>query len=108
VKGIRESDWKLLRDLKPTLLDRYCARVLDEAARVARGRQGSAHERYLELFEHVRRSDKKLARAFDDLRRSNALLKLAIMHAYGLLTPDEFRQFSDETRETIERITRDA
>jgi hypothetical protein len=104
MKSLSESDWKVLRDLKPALLERYCARALDDIRGAARAQDGEAHERYLGLVELVRRRDKKLARMFDDLRRSNGLLKLALMYESRLLTPEEFRRFGAETRKTIESV----
>ena len=104
MKSIPEPDWKVLRELAPALRDRYCERAMTEIARAASEGEGSAHERYLTLYELVRKSDKRLGRAFDDLRRSNALLKLALMHAYGLLTPEEFRRFGAETRSVVQGV----
>ncbi len=46
----------------------------------------------------------EMAHAFDDLRRSNALVKLSLMRERGLLTDEEFAGFSDETRQSIERL----
>jgi hypothetical protein len=41
---------------------------------------------------------------FDDLRRSNAILKLASWRSKGLLSDEELNRFSEETRLSIERI----
>jgi hypothetical protein len=101
---IRESDWKILRDLKQLALERLCERILGEIAAVAIATSRGAHERYLDVFELIGRRNREIANAFDDLRRSNAIIKLATMRSYGLLTDEEFQRFSDETREIVERI----
>jgi len=60
-----------------------------------------SHERYLNLYQYVQKRDRILASAFDDQRRSNALLKLAAIYAQGLLTEEEFARFTEETRRKI-------
>jgi hypothetical protein len=104
MNSIREADWKILRALEPAALDRYCRRVLGEVASVAAGGDGSAHEQYLELWKLLHSRDKDLALAFDDLRRSNALVKIATMRASDMLTDEEFQRFSPETRNAVELI----
>ena len=45
-----------------------------------------------------------MARAFDDLRRSTALVRLVNLINEGLLTDDELKQFSQELRGRIDAI----
>lgn len=101
---IRESDWKILRDLKPLALERFCERTLGEIAAITIATTKGAHERYLEVFRLIDRRDEELALAFNDLRRSNAILNLATMRSRGLVTDEEFQRFSAETRDVVERI----
>jgi len=101
---IKESDWKLFRQLREVALERFCERVLVEL-RTAAGETGdSFHERYLRVYELIRDRDKSIGWAFNDPRRSNALILLANIKQEGLLTPDEFARFSEQTREAIENI----
>jgi hypothetical protein len=101
---IRESDWKILRDLSKVALERFCERTLGEIAAITIATSRGAHERYLEVFRLIDDRDEELALAFNDLRRSNAIIKLVAMRARGLLADEEFGRFSDETRDRIERI----
>jgi hypothetical protein len=101
---IRESDWKILRDLSKVALERFCERTLGEIAAITIATSRGAHERYLEVFRLIDRRDEELALAFNGLRRSNAVIKLATMRSRGLLTEDEYQRFSDETRDVVERI----
>ena len=96
-----ECDWKVLRNLEPELLDRFCKRVLDELQSIAADAQKSNHKRYGDIYALIRDRDKELANAFDGLSRSCAYMKLTIMHSYQLLTPEELNRF---TPETINRI----
>jgi len=62
------------------------------------------HERYLEVFQLIKKRDKEIAWAFDDMRRSNAIILLANIMESDLLVDEEFSQFSPETRESVEVI----
>jgi hypothetical protein len=98
---IPERDWKLLSQLTPVALERFCARVLAEAARITAAPGMTSHERYLKLYGLIQQQDRDLAFAFNDHRRSTALVKTARLHALGLLTEDELGAFTEETRETV-------
>jgi hypothetical protein len=101
-RTILESDWKLFRALHPVALERFCEQVLSEVGQLASEADKSAHERYLGVYQLLRRRDKELAQAFNDLRRSTALLQLAILRARGLVTDEEFARFSPETRAVLQ------
>ena len=106
MQGFPERDWKLLRELKTVALERFCARVLQQAVRIAQAPDQSNHERYGKLYGMIHDEDRKLAGAFDNLRRSSALGQLMQMHALGLFTPEEFARFSEPTRELVAQLTR--
>ena len=95
-----ESDWKLLRSLHRAALERFCARVLDECAVVMRDDNLSAHDRYLRLVRLVRERDDAIAAAFDDLRRSTAIRRLAGIINLEVVSRVELGQFTVATRES--------
>ncbi len=97
-----ESDWKVFRELREVALDRFCRRVLDEIEPLRLNASRSHHERYLDVFRLLQERDQELANAFDDPRRSQMILQLAAMHAYGLLEPEEFVRFTPRTRAKVE------
>ena len=101
-RAFPEPDWKLFRRLQPVALERFCQRVLDELARVAADPRTSSHERYLAAYRLLRRRDEELAEAFNDSRRSTALVQLARIRAGELLTEEEFARFSPETRASVQ------
>lgn len=103
-REIGERDWRVLRELCPVALDRFCGRVLSEVGRLAAGPESGGHRRYLEVFDLIRRRDRELADLFDDLRRSTALIRLLHMQSHGLLTEEEWARFSPETRELLRSI----
>jgi len=101
---ISESDWKILRQIKPVALERFCRRVLADVTQVVNSSAETHHQRYLRIFQLLRKQDDDLARAFDDIRRSNALSKLMMMRALGLLTDEEFMRFRPETRNLVDKL----
>jgi len=103
-RQIAERDWKVLRDLKPLALDRFCERVLGEMTLLANDADKGAHARYLAVYKLLMDRDEELAAAFNGLRRSTALLQLTIMRRHGLITDEEMAQFSQDTREAVEMI----
>jgi hypothetical protein len=104
MRDIAERDWKILRELSPIALERFCDRVIDEMQRIGSTRSRTARDRYAELYELIVERDKELGRTFDDLRRSTALLQLTSIHSMGLLMDDEFNRFSEETRDRVTTI----
>jgi hypothetical protein len=98
---IKESDWKIFRQLRPPALERLCKRILSEIERVSADGSKGYHERYLEIFRVLRQRDREVAEAFDGPRRSRALTQIASIKQLGLLTDDESLRFSQETRDAV-------
>jgi hypothetical protein len=48
-----ERDWKVLRELKPVLLERLCGQILRRAADSATASEGKNHERFLKLWDMI-------------------------------------------------------
>ncbi len=99
-----ESDWRRFKEVHTKLLERYCCRILEEVAAASRGTEGTAHDRYLKVYKLVKERDKQLAKAFDDFRRSTAVMQLVIMRRMKLLTDEELGLFSEQTRNHVEGI----
>ena len=101
---IPEADWKVFRRVHSVALARYCEQVLAEAERLAKEGGRSPHERYRELYTLIKECDKKMARLFDDRRRSVAVHMLAQLRGEGLLPEEEFSRLSPDTRAAVERV----
>jgi len=102
---IPESDWRLFKRVHGELLERYCARVLDELAASLKARDVTAHDRYVRAYKLLEERDEEMARAFDDFRRSTAVMQLAIMRSMGLLTDEDLNVFSEQTQVQVRGIT---
>lgn len=104
---VRESDWKIFRELQQIALERFCKRTLDEVQTILGDGSRTHHERYLHVFRLLRKRDDELAHAFNDPRRSRMIGQLVAIHAYGLLEPAELARFTKGTRDTIESLARE-
>ncbi len=99
--SVPERDWKVFTRIHPGALDRFCKRVLEEVDAIAKDESKSFHERYLAIYKLIQREDKEMANVFNDYRRSTAFWQIGIMYTHGLLTEEEFMQFTPETRNAI-------
>jgi hypothetical protein len=97
-REIKESDWKVLRQLHPIALERFCRRALDEIERTASDTDKSCHERYVDVLGRVKQLEREMADAFDDMRRSMAFQRLLSIQSHELLTEEELERFSPEMR----------
>ena len=102
-RSIPEADWKTLRRLQPTLLNRLCETILADVANASTG-PGTPHERYLRVFKLVHKRDEDLGRAFNNLRRSSALMQMMVMRSLNLFAEEEFMLLTTETRESIDGL----
>ena len=101
---IPESDWRRFKEVHSKALERYCCRILEDVAAASREGEGTAYERYLKIFKLINQHNGQMANAFDDFRRSTAVMQLGIMRRMELLTDEELGQFSEETRIRVEGI----
>lgn len=106
-RRISEADWKILRQLEPVALERFCQRVLTELVTLASDTSSGSHERYQSVYSMIDERNRQMAAAFDGLRRSAALLQLARMKSLGLISDEEFARFSTETQQAMALITGD-
>lgn len=103
-RQIRESDWKIFRELRTAALERFCQRVLDEITKInSQSNQGS-HNRYLAVYKLLKDRDEELGDAFNNPRRSDAIRQLALIHFHNLLDEKEFMRFSAEARTSVQGL----
>jgi hypothetical protein len=103
-REMRESDWKIFREIRTIALERFCQRVLDEVDKITSQSDKSSHERYLSIFNLLKHRDEELADSFNNPRRSVAIVQLARMQFYKLLDEEEFFRFSSEARESVQGL----
>ena len=77
MSNIPESDWKKLRKIKDSLLNEACENIFTKVEKLIHNRSGNEHAIYLKLWKLIDVENNKIASMFDDLKRSNAFVKIA-------------------------------
>jgi hypothetical protein len=101
MNDIDESDWKLLQEIKAVALERLCERILQQIATQCDLKGETSLHRFLKAFSLIDRGNADIARAFDDLRRSNARQRLRTMISLNLISDEELLGFSSELRKQL-------
>ena len=101
---VKESDWRIFRELRAVALERFCQRVVAEVERLSADSAKTFHRRYVDIYRYTRERERELSVAFDDPRRSTAMLQLACIQRHDLLTAEELSRFSEETRNKVEAL----
>ena len=101
MREIKETDWKIFRQVRAVALERFCQCVWDDSKRLHGDTSLSAYERYIASYRLFDERDKEVASLFNDLRRSTALWQIAALKGRGLLTEEEFERFSQETQSRV-------
>ena len=101
MRSVPESDWQNLRAMKDAVLNIACERIFEKLEEIMDKREGKEHEAYLKLWNILKQEDRKISIMFDDLKRSNAIHKLAAWKHNRIISEVRFAEFSDETQQTI-------
>jgi hypothetical protein len=100
-RAIPEPDWRIFRTLHSVWLDRFCRRANAELLAVLSDENRSQHERYIDAYRLIHKRGKQIARAFDDFRRSTAIIQIAIIRKLGVITDEELGRFGNEVRASL-------
>jgi hypothetical protein len=105
-REIKESDWKVFKELHAIALDRYFERAIAEIDGALRKKDETDRERFWNTVKLADERRKEVAKLFDDYRRSTALFQLAAIRSQKLLTDEEMSRFSAECREIVDLYLR--
>lgn len=106
--AIPERDWKYMRSIHDEILSALCVRINRKSEAILKNSENSEHEKYLELYRHIKESDGIIANCFDDWRRSTILFKIFSLRKEGLLSEDHMRNLSQETGNLIRKFETDS
>lgn len=99
-----ESDWKAFRKLREVALERCCERILAEVSRITSDAKRTSHARYLAVYELIQERDDQIARAFNNPRRSVAVVQLATMMSLDLISQEELQSLTPRTQSVVEAL----
>ena len=62
------------------------------------------HQTYLKLYKLIEKEDEKIAKMFNDLKRSNAFFKIAALRLNGVLTDAQMELFTEQTQAIVKDL----
>jgi len=102
--AIPEKNWKRLREKQEEKLDQASADIISRVKIILQSQHGSHYKTYLNIWDVIHAGDAGIIEMFDDLRRSNAVFKLASWQRHGLINESKFKEFSEETQASVDAI----
>ncbi len=102
---VNEKDWKLFRKNIPDWQENYMEKLIEEYIDFLKG-DGLASDKFWELEKRIKTDKKNPGVLLQDVRRSNFHMHLASLVGYEVISMDDLKDFSDETREIVERMAR--
>lgn len=99
---MKESDWKIFKQIKEKAIELFCSRVLREFDGVIMNENDNAHDRYLLLYRLVHDRDKQMQLLFDGHSRSRAPLQLLAIRGEGLADETLLGKLSGELLEATD------
>jgi len=93
---ISEKDWKWLRSLQDTLIERYCEHTLSKVRRELTTSANTHNlDKYRAIYNILHEDDKLMSALFDDWRRSTAVEHIISLHQHQLFSDEEWLGFSE-------------
>ncbi len=99
---MKESDWKIFKQIKDKAIDQFCRDALSTFSEITTDEDKSAHERYLQLYDTVDKTNRKMSSLFDDHSRSKAALQLLVIRREGLADAVLVAKLSDDFKESTD------
>lgn len=93
---MKESDWKIFKEIKEKARNKFCENALAEFREAMDNDSEHIHNRYLLNYKLVENRDKQMSLLFDDHRRSKAWLQLIAIRGEGLADERLVAKLSDE------------
>ena len=102
---VNEKDWKLFRKNLPDWQENYMKKLIKEYIEFLSG-DGLASDKFWELEKKIKKDKKNPGVLLQDVRRSNFHMHLASLVRCEVISMDDLEEFSDETKEIVERMLR--
>lgn len=96
---MKESDWKVFKEIKDKAIERFCEIALDEFREAMDDEGEHIHNRYLLNYKLVKNRNKQMSLIFDGHSRSKAPLQLLAIRGEGLADEELVAKLSEEFRE---------
>lgn len=97
---VTEKDWKLFRKLLPEWQERYIGKLIEEYMDILKADQNASDE-YLALEGKLKADKRNPGVVITDIKRSNFYVHLVSFLRYKVISMDDIKYFSNETKEAI-------
>lgn len=99
---MKESDWKIFKDIKDKALNSYCLGVLEDSKKIISNERNTAHERYIMLYKLIDRKDETIAQFFNGHSRSKAWSQLFAIRKEGIADKNLLSKLSEDFLESTD------
>ena len=101
--NISENDWKLFKDNLPKWQERFIEKLVEEYKEILNDSR-NASDKYWDLEARVKAYKRNPGVLITDISRSNFYDHLISLIRYKVVTMDDLKDFSDETKEILNRM----
>ena len=102
--NISEKDWKLFRNDLPNWQERYMEKLVEEYMEILSDDR-NASDKYWALEARLKADKRNPGVLITDISRSNFYDHLVSLVRYKVITMDDLKDYSEETKEVVRRIT---
>ncbi len=93
---MKESDWKIFKEIKNKAIEAYCTQALEEFAEIIEDEKEHVHNRFLLIYKLAKNRDKQMNLIFDYDSRSKASIQLLLIRGEGLADDQLLKRLSDD------------
>jgi hypothetical protein len=92
---MRESDWKIFKQIKQKAIEEYCEQALKEFSEIINDDKEHVHNRFLLIHRLAKNREKEMSLIFDYDSRSKAPIQLMLIRKEGLADQHLLSKLSD-------------
>ena len=92
---MRESDWKIFKQIKQKAMEEYCEEALKEFSEIINDDKGHVHNRFWLIRRLAQNREKEMSLIFDYDSRSKAPIQLMLIRKEGLANHHLLSKLSD-------------
>ncbi len=101
--NVSEKDWKLFRKYLPEWQEAYMEKLVADYIEILKG-EGLASDKYWNLEKRIKDDKRNPGVLIRDISRSNFYFHLTSLVEWEVITLDDLKDFSEDTREAIARM----
>jgi len=93
---MKESDWKIFKQIKQRAIEKYCEHALQEFSEIINDDKEHVHNRFLLIHGLAKNRAKEMGLIFDYDSRSKAPVQLMLIRREGLADSQLLNNLSDD------------